>query len=48
MWSQWARNFLRTVVKGRSEMGNSRGRRNRRRQQCGERAFRGEAVLVVC
>lgn len=25
MWSQWARNFLRTVVKGRSEMGNSRG-----------------------
>ena len=38
MWSQWARNFLRVVVKGRSEMGKSRGRRNRR-QQRGERAL---------
>ena len=45
--SQWARNFLHVVVKGRSEMGKSRGRRNRRRQHK-ERAFGGEAVLVVC
>lgn len=47
VWSQWARNFLHMVVNGRSEMGKSRGRRNRRRQR-GERAFGGEAVLVVC
>lgn len=39
--------LLRVVVKGRSEMGKSRGRRNRR-QQRGESFFGGEVVLVVC
>lgn len=40
------RNFLRVVVKGRSEMGRV-GRRNRR-QQRGERALEERVVLVVC